>query len=180
MESPSHYPAPAESVELPAVSSVLISPNRVREDCSSVSLDVYPVYEVSQDSTGFILSTAPGEPTSPAVSLPPSDPESLPPAAPVVVDGVLACDLNLLDRGTDLSLLAIPLFPLPAAGTIVGLGSTFYFAGMPVTAGAVDPGGHLCSAGHLGSPFGVQWAAGLPLSYDVLRRYGYRRCRSGV
>ena len=40
-------PAQAEPVVLSAVSSVLISPNRVREDCSSVSLDVYPVYEVS-------------------------------------------------------------------------------------------------------------------------------------
>ena len=47
VESPSHYPAQAEPVELSAVSSVLISPHRVREDCSSVSFDVYPVYEVS-------------------------------------------------------------------------------------------------------------------------------------
>ena len=40
-------PAQAEPVVLSAVSSVLISPNRVWEDCYSVSLDVYPVYEVS-------------------------------------------------------------------------------------------------------------------------------------
>ena len=33
VESLSHYPALAETVELLAVSSVLISPNRVREDC---------------------------------------------------------------------------------------------------------------------------------------------------
>ena len=63
VESPSHYPAPAEPVELLAISSVLISPNRVREDCSSVSLDVYLVYEVSPDTTGYIPSTAPGRPT---------------------------------------------------------------------------------------------------------------------
>ena len=67
------------------------------------------------------------EPTSSAVLLPPSDPDSLPPADPVAVDGVLACDLNLLDHGTDLSLLAFPLFH--AAGTIDGFGSTFHFAG---------------------------------------------------
>ena len=65
VESPSHYPAPAEPVELLAVSSVLIFPNRVREDCLSVSLDVYP--------------------------------------------------------GTDLSVLAIPLFPLPAGMMLVPL-----------------------------------------------------------
>ena len=68
VESPSHYPALAEPVELSAVSSVLISPNRDREDCSSVSLDVYPVYEVSPDTTGCVPSTAPGGPTSSAVS----------------------------------------------------------------------------------------------------------------
>ena len=109
VESPSHYPAPAEPVELSAVFSVLISPNRVRENCSSVSLDVYPVYEVSPDTMGYVPSTAPGGPTSSAVSLPLS--QSLP---PVAVDGVIACDLNLLDPGTDLSLLAFLIFPLPA------------------------------------------------------------------
>ena len=85
---------------------MLISPNWVREVCSSVSLDVYPVYEVSPDTTGVVPSTAP---------------ESFPLAAPVAVDGVLACDLNLLDRGTDLSLLAIPLFPLPTGMLLVSL-----------------------------------------------------------
>ena len=48
VELPLHYQAPAEPVVLSAVSSVLISPNRVREDCSSATLDVYPVYEVPQ------------------------------------------------------------------------------------------------------------------------------------
>ena len=58
---------------------------------------------------GYIPSTS-------AVSLPASDPESLP---PVAVDGVLACDL--LDCGTDLLLLAIPLFPLLAGMLLVPL-----------------------------------------------------------
>ena len=115
VESPSHYPALAEPVELSAVSSVLIYPNRVREDCSSVSLDAYPVNEVSPDTMGYVPSTAPGGPTSSAVSLPLSDPESLP---PVAVDGVIACDRNLLDPGTDFSLLAFPIFPMPA-GTVL-------------------------------------------------------------
>ena len=59
-----------------------------------------------------------GGPTLSTVSLPLSDPESLP---PVAVDGVLACDLNLLDSGTDLSFLAILLFPLPASMLLVPL-----------------------------------------------------------
>ena len=62
VESPSHYPAPAEPIKLSAVFSVLISPNRVREDCSSVLLDVYLV-EVSPDTTGYVPSTVPGGPT---------------------------------------------------------------------------------------------------------------------
>ena len=85
-----------------------------------------------------------------------------------------------------------------AAGTIVGFGSTIgqsgRFARTPIVAGAAGPGCFslvwlvpgetlwclLRSAAHCGSPFGVQRAAGLPLSYDVLHRYGHRRCRSGV
>ena len=51
VESPSYYQAPAEPIVLSAVSSILISPNR--EDCSSMTLDAYPVYEVSPDTTGL-------------------------------------------------------------------------------------------------------------------------------
>ena len=46
-------------------------------------------------------------------SVAPPDPESLPLGAPVSLDGVVACDITLLDHNTDLSLLAIPLLPLP-------------------------------------------------------------------
>ena len=63
----------------------------------SGSLDRYQVFEVSPDTTGFVQTTVAGGPTSTAVSLPLADPESLP---PVAVDGVVSCDLNLLDRGT--------------------------------------------------------------------------------
>ena len=110
MESPSHYLAPADPVVLSAVSSVLISPNRVREDCSSVTLDVYPVYEVSLDTMGYVPANAPVTPPSSEVSLPPL--ESLPPGAPVSLSGVVACDITLLDCSVDLSLFAIPLLPL--------------------------------------------------------------------
>ena len=53
LESPSHYPTPTVPVELSAVSSVLLSPNRVRKDCSSGSLDTDRVFDVSPDSAGL-------------------------------------------------------------------------------------------------------------------------------
>ena len=39
-------------------------------------------------------------------------PGSPPQEAPVSFNGVVACDINLLNSGADLSLLAIPLLPL--------------------------------------------------------------------
>ena len=113
VESPSHYPTPAEPVVLSAVSSVQISPNRVREDCSSVTLDVYPVYEVSTNTTYYVPTISPVTPQIPEGSLLPPGPESLPLGAPASLDSLLAYDITLLDRDTDLSLLAVPLLPLP-------------------------------------------------------------------
>ena len=67
VESPSHYPTPDEPVMLSAASSVLISPNRCREDCVSVTAEVYPVFEVSPDTTvssfiaySLVASSCPG------------------------------------------------------------------------------------------------------------------------
>ena len=87
VESPSHYPTPDEPVMLSAVSSVLISPNRFREDCVSVTAEVYPVFEVSPDTTGSVLTTPPAPPSSPTVSLPPPVPAFSPPGAPISLDG---------------------------------------------------------------------------------------------
>ena len=53
LESPSHYLTPTVPVELSAVYSVLLSPTRVRKDCSSGSLDMDRVFEVSPDSAGL-------------------------------------------------------------------------------------------------------------------------------
>ena len=60
----------------------------------------------------------PGEPMSSAVSLPPTGAESLP---PMTVDGAISYDLSLLDPGSDLSLLAFPIFPLPAGMVLMPL-----------------------------------------------------------
>ena len=81
--SPSHYPTPEEPDVLSAESSVLISPNRVREDCTSVTAEVYPVFEVSPDTTGSVLTSMPVPPSSPMVSLPPPPPTFSPVGAPL-------------------------------------------------------------------------------------------------
>ena len=95
VESPSHYPAPADPVDSSAVSSVLISPKWFRDDCSSVTLEEYLVYEVSPNTTGYAptitLATSPPS----EVSLPPLVLDSLPLGAPVSLGGVVACDITV-------------------------------------------------------------------------------------
>ena len=51
MTSPSHYPAPAVPVVPSAVSSVWVSPAPVREVSSTRTLDVFPTYEPSPDTS---------------------------------------------------------------------------------------------------------------------------------
>ena len=75
-----------------------------------MTLDVYPVYEVSPYTTCYI---PPVTPQFSEGSLPPPGPESLPLGAPASLDGLLAYDITLLDCDTDLLLLAVPLLPLP-------------------------------------------------------------------
>ena len=98
VESPSHYVTPSEPVVLSAVSSVMISPNRVREDCTLVTRDTDPVFEVSPDTTGYVPATPP-VPT-PSAEIPSQTPAlaSPPPEAPISLDGMV---------------LAIPMLPLP-------------------------------------------------------------------
>ena len=96
--SPLHGPTPEEPVVLSAASSVLISPNRVREDCISVTAEVYPVFEVSPDTTGSVLASPSVPLSSPMVSLPPPALTFSPPGAPLSLDGMV---------------LAFPLLPVP-------------------------------------------------------------------
>ena len=85
---------------LSVVSSMLISSNRVREDCVSVTAEVYPVFEASPDTTESVLTSPPAPPSSPLVSLPPPAPTSSPPGAPVSLNGmVLAFPLHPLLNG---------------------------------------------------------------------------------
>ena len=60
VESPSHYGAPAMAVtisalldsvtqmfQMSALSSIQLSPNQVHEDCTSETVDVFPVHQMS-------------------------------------------------------------------------------------------------------------------------------------
>ena len=187
VESQSHYPAPADPVVLSAVSSMLISHNRVLEDCSSVTLDVYPVYEMSPDTTDYLPASAPVTPPAYEVSLPPPALESLPPGAPLSLSGVVACDITLLDRSVYLSHLAISLFPLPDGMLLVPVmasdqpfTSTERPSRREQCARVAPPSRDLSREGPFDAYvapldtgdlllFGILRVAGLPLSYDVER-----------
>ena len=99
LESPSHYPTPAAPVDLSAVSCVLISPNRVRQDYSSGSLDADPVFEVSPDTAGFVHTTVPTGAES---------------CLPLMMDGTMSYNLGLVDPESDVSLVMIPVYSMPA------------------------------------------------------------------
>ena len=112
-ESPSHYGAPdvpmailalfdtvACMSQVSALSSVLLSPNRVSEDCTSMTANVFPIYQVSLDTIGY-------QPTTSAVT--PPIPE--PPGATGSFDSIIG--LDLLDQETDFSCLSAPLLVLP-------------------------------------------------------------------
>ena len=74
VESPTQYEAPVESLDVsPAadkqllplesqvslISSVQLLPNRVREDFTYDTLDVFPVFQVSQKADGYFPDTSP-------------------------------------------------------------------------------------------------------------------------
>ena len=72
VESPSHYEAPAVPVNISALiesvvhlshicalSSVQLSPNRVREDYTYDTVDEFPVFQVSPDAAEYLPATSP-------------------------------------------------------------------------------------------------------------------------
>ena len=112
MESPSRYLDPAVPSVHSAVSSyVRVSSGQDREVSFAATLDVFPVYEQSPDMSYYVSATSPVTPLS--SELPLLDPESLPLRAPASLDRLVTNDITLLDHDADLSLLAVPLLPLP-------------------------------------------------------------------
>ena len=158
----------------------LTPPNWVQEDCSSATLDVYPVYKVSPDTTGYIPANTPVTPPSSEVLLPPPDPESLPLGALVSLNGVVACDITLVDHNTDLSL---PLLPLPDGLLIVPVTASeqpststerpspreplLHVASPPRDLSREGSFDAYCTQSDTGiSPIDLRWAVGLPISHD--------------
>ena len=121
VEFPSHYEAPAvpvtisalmESVvqlsHISALSSVQLSPNRVREDYIYETVDVSPMFQVSRDTAEYLPATSPVTPLD-SGSLPtspiPPDPDPLPPGATGSFDSLLGCQ-GLIEQAPDLSRLS--------------------------------------------------------------------------
>ena len=128
MESPSHYEAPAvpvsilaliESVvqlsQIYALSSVQLSPNRVREDYSYDIMDVFPVFQVSPEIDGYIPATSP---VMPPVSREFNDfsghsGSGLSATGSDSLMGGPVMSRSLIEQATDLSRLSPPLIQLP-------------------------------------------------------------------
>ena len=115
VESPSHYPVPAEPVMLYVVSSAQVSPNQVRKERASVTLDVFPVYEVSRIrriTSRRLRRRRLHSRRARCLSRVRNLFQDLL-GAPASLDSLLVYDITFLDRDIDLSLLAVPLLPLP-------------------------------------------------------------------
>ena len=95
-----------------------------------MTLEVYPVYEVSPDTTGYAPTTTPVTSPPSEVSLPPPALASLPPGAPVSLGGIVACDIHLLDRSAGM----VPV--LASDNHFASDNHYFHFDLMPVATGA--------------------------------------------
>ena len=109
----------AESVvhlsQIYALSSVLMSPNRVWEDYTFDTVDVFLVFQVSPDDTQYLPVTSPVTPPAPEMvpSSPiPPDTDCLSLGATGSFDSVLNCQ-SLIEQAMDLLQLLIPWILLP-------------------------------------------------------------------
>ena len=121
VESHSHYRylTPEEPVVLSAVSSVLISPNRIREDCVYVTVAAYAVFEVSPDTMGSVLTSPRAPPSSPMVSL---LPVFFSPGTPISLDSMVIAFLllPLPDGMVRVAVLAPPMILRPCRSAHCG------------------------------------------------------------
>ena len=141
---------------------------------------VYPVFEVSPYTTGSVLTSPPAPPSSsPMVSFPPPAPTFSPPGAPASLDGLV---------------LTFLLLPVPDGMVIVPVLAPDDSSSLPerLSWGEKRPCAVSSSRDLSLCPFAVSnapsdtevypvgngHAAGLPLSYDILRAYEYSCCGS--
>ena len=127
-----------------------ISPNRVCLDNSPDLLDAEPVFEVSPDTSGFLMRPS-GAAVQAPVSCLPLQPGSESDCAPVIGEPV-ACTLSGLIPGSDAPPLTFPIYPLPSGLALL----------------PVPPSAQTVLASAVSSrPDG--WSSGVPRTYDVSR-----------
>ena len=86
--------------QMSALSSVLLSPNQVRKNYTSIATNIFPIYQVSPDTTEYQPATSPVTPPIPE-----------PPGATGSFDSLIG--LDLLDQEADFSCLSAPLLVFP-------------------------------------------------------------------
>ena len=95
--------------QISALSSIPMSPNRVREDYTYDTVKVFRVCQVSPDDTQYLPATTPVTPPDSEIlptSLIPPDPDCLLPGGTGSFDSILTCQ-SLIEQATDLSRLSI-------------------------------------------------------------------------
>ena len=112
MELPPRFPARAVPEIFLTVSSAWVSSSRDQEVRSSVTLDVYQIYENSPDTSYYFTATSPVTPPFSEGTLPLLGPASHPREAPASLDSFLVYDITFLDCDADLLQHAVPLLPL--------------------------------------------------------------------
>ena len=145
-----NYVPPVAPVTLTAESSAPISPNRVRSDCTSGTLDAGPVFDVSQDTAGFLLRA--GDTARQALPICSPAPLGTTSDCPPQLGEAVAFKLSRAVQGLDDPVMSFPVYPLP-----------FGMVLMPVS----------CSSQTMLAP-GVpsqqgRWSSAMPQTRDVSR-----------
>ena len=187
VESPTQYKAPVESLDVsPAadrqliplesqvslISSVQLSPNRVRENFAYNTLDVFPVFQVSQEDDGYFPDMSPV--TSLDARSIPSSPVALAPGSLLnevtrLFDSIVripVTSLSITDYAVDLSLLSeplihlldellllpvpVPMRPQPSPGVQPPFGSIASVVPSPVALSCEGPFNAYCEPGNTG------------------------------
>ena len=107
-----NYAPPAAPVTLTAESSAPISPNRVRSDCTPGTLDAGPVFEVSPNTTGFLLRV--GDTAGPALAVGSPAPSGTDSDCPPRLGEPVAFNIRRAVPGSDASVMSFPIYPLPS------------------------------------------------------------------
>ena len=141
---------PVVSLDQLVVSSMVISPNRVRLDPSQDLPDVESVFEVSPDTSGFLMRPS-GAVVQPPVNCLPLQPDLESYCEPMLGDPV-ACTLSEPIPGSDALAMTFPVYPLPS-GLALLLGKSSVQTILALTVSSRPD----------------VWSTGMPRTYSVSR-----------